>query len=76
MPFIHVRAYSGRDHETKKKMARAIVAAAAESAGIPERAFTLAYEDVEPEKWEDEVVKAIVEPLGDKVLIEHGEPVK
>ena len=75
MPFIHVRAHSGRDLEAKKKMAQAIVKAAADSTGLPETAFTLAYDDIEPAKWEKDVAEAIVEPMRDKVLINLGKPV-
>lgn len=72
MPFIHVRAYSGRDMETKKKAAMAMVKAASEAMGTPETAFTVAYEDIEREAWEKDVQKPIVEPLRDKILIDHG----
>ena len=72
MPFIHVRAYSGRDLDTKKKAASAIVKAASETMGVPETAFTMVYEDVDRDVWEKEVVETIIEPLRDKMLIEHG----
>jgi len=75
MPFIHIRAYSGRDMETKKKAAEAIVKAASEAMGAPEAAFTVVYEDVEPTAWEREVAVPIIEPLRDKMLIDHGKPV-
>lgn len=75
MPFIHVRAYSGRDMETKKKAALAIVKAASESMGAPESSFTVVYEDIEREAWEKDVAQPIIEPLRDKMLIDHGEPV-
>ena len=76
MPFIHVRAWPGRDEDTKKKAAEAIVKSASESMGAPESAFTLIYEDVEREKWETDVVQTIIEPLRDKVFIDHGKSVK
>ena len=75
MPFIHVRAYSGRDMETKKKAAMAMVKAASEAMGAPETAFTVVYEDIEREVWEKEVAQPIIEPLRDKMLIDHGKPV-
>ncbi|MCL2833700.1 MAG: 4-oxalocrotonate tautomerase family protein [Treponema sp.] len=75
MPFIHVRAYSGRDMETKKKAANAIMKAASEAMGAPETAFTIVYEDVDRDVWEKNVVKPIMEPLRDKMLIDHGKPV-
>ena len=75
MPYIHVRAYSGRDLETKKKAAAAMVKAASEAMGAPESAFTVTYEDVEKENWEADVVQKIIEPMRDKMLIDHGEEV-
>ena len=72
MPFIHVRAYSGRDMETKKKAALAMVKAASEAMGAPESAFTVVYEDIERENWEKDVAKPVVEPLRDKMIIDHG----
>ena len=75
MPFIHVRAYSGRDMETKKRAAQAIVSAASEAMGTPETAFTVVYEDIEREAWEKDVAQPIMEPLRDKMLIDHGKPV-
>ena len=75
MPFIHVYAYSGRDMETKKKAAQAIVKAASEAMGAPETAFTVVYEDIEREVWEQNVAKPIIEPLRDKMLIDHGKNV-
>ena len=75
MPFIHVRAYSGRTDETKRKAAEAIVKAASEAMGAPETSFTVVYEDVEKEAWEKDVAVPIIEPLRDKMLIDHGKPV-
>jgi len=75
MPFIHIRAYSGRDMEAKKSAAEAIVKAASEAMGAPETAFTVAYEDIERENWEKDVAASVIEPLRDKLLIDHGKPV-
>ena len=72
MPFIHVRAYKGRDLETKKKAAEAMMKAASAAMGAPETAFTVVYEDIDKEKWEKEVAQPIMEPLRDKMLIDHG----
>jgi len=76
MPFIHVYAYSGRDKETKKKAAQAMVTAASEAMGAPEAAFTVIYEDIEKENWETDVVNPIIEPLRGNMLIDHGKPVE
>ncbi|MDR0469985.1 MAG: 4-oxalocrotonate tautomerase family protein [Peptococcaceae bacterium] len=72
MPFIHVRAYKGRDEETKKKAAQAMVKAASEAMGAPETAFTVVYEEFDKEAWDEAVAKPIMEPLRDKMLIVQG----
>ena len=76
MPFIHVRAYSGRSEEVKKKAAQAIVKAASEAMDTPESAFTVIYEDIEKENWEKDIAQAVIEPLRDKMLIDHGKAVE
>jgi len=73
MPFIHVRAYSGKDKETKQATAQAIIQAASEAWGAPLTAFTVVFEDIDRESWEAEVQAAVVEPLRDLMVIEHGE---
>ena len=75
MPFIHIYAYSGRDTETKKKAAEAIVQAASAAMGAPETAFTVVYEDIERDNWEKDVAQSIIEPLREKMLVDHGKPV-
>ena len=75
MPFIHVYAQSGKDLETKKKAARAIVNVISETIGAPEQVITVAYEDIAPDLWEKDVEQAVIEPLRDKVLISHGRSV-
>ena len=72
MPLIHVRAYSGRDLETKKKAAEAMVKAASEATGAPETAFTVIYEDIDKEAWDEKVARPVIEPLRDKMIIERG----
>ena len=73
MPFIHVYALSGRDMETKRKAADAIVKAASEALDAPESTFTVAFEELERENWDKNVVQPVIEPLRDKLLIERGE---
>ena len=72
MPFIHLYSRSGRDLETKKKIAQAIVKAASEAMGAPENVFDFAYQDVEVDDWAKEVDQGVLEPNRDIVLIEKG----
>ena len=74
MPFIHVRAYPGRDIETQKKAAEAIMKAASQAMGAPETAFTVVYEEIEKDVW-PQTAGPIMEQLKDKTLIAQGQPV-
>ena len=71
MPYINIYAYSGRDMETKKKAAEAIVKAASEAMNTPEDRFTVFYNDVDPANWDKEAA-SLLEPLEDKKLLEKG----
>ena len=73
MPLIHIRAYSGRDMEMKKKAAQAMAKAASEAMNTPETSFTVIFEDIEREAWEKDVTKPVTEPLRDKILLENGQ---
>jgi len=72
MPYIHLRAYSGKDDELKKKTAQAIIKAAHEATGSPESAFTLTWEDVNPEEWDKKIVEETIEPIRHLLIIENG----
>ena len=75
MPFIHMRAYSGRTPEIKLAAAQAMVKAASEAMGAPETAFTVVYEEVERENWVKDVFEPKMAPNRDKILIDHGKTV-
>ena len=76
MPFIHIRAYSGRDKETQLKAAQAVADAASAAMGAPKEAFTVIYEEFEKEEWQEKVYDKEVTPRKDKILILKGEVVK
>jgi len=74
MPLIHIYAYAGKDLAAKQATAQAIVKAASAAWGAPESAFTVAFQDIDRETWEQES-KPILEPLraNNQVVIDHGE---
>ena len=72
MPYIAIKAYP-KDEETKKKLVDKINEAVLEIWGCPQRAITVSMESIEPEKWEESIVKAEIEPNNDKMMILSGE---
>lgn len=72
MPYIAIKAYP-KDEETKKRLAEKINEAFLEVWGCPQEAISLSIEEVAPDKWEEQVVKAEIEPKKERMLILAGE---
>lgn len=61
MPHISVKMYPGRDEKAKKELAEKLHAVAVEELGCPEGIVSVSVEDVEKEKWNEEVIETIDE---------------
>ena len=72
MPYIAIKAYP-KDEETKKKVVDEINEVVLKYWGCPPKAVTISVEEILPEDCTEKVVKPIIEPLGDKVMIRSGE---
>lgn len=55
MPHIIVKLYKGRSEEMKQDMAAKITRAVTESLAVDESWVSIALEEYEPEKWNNEV---------------------
>ncbi|MDA1279819.1 MAG: 4-oxalocrotonate tautomerase family protein [Chloroflexi bacterium] len=51
MPVVNVALYAGRTAEQKAALARAITKAISETAGVPDSATTIIFQDVEKSDW-------------------------
>ena len=51
MPVVNIALYAGRTEEQKAALARAVTKAISESAGIPDSATTIIFQDVEKSDW-------------------------
>lgn len=51
MPVVNVALYAGRTAEQKAALARAITRAISETAGVPDSATTIIFQDVEKSDW-------------------------
>ncbi len=72
MPYIAIKSYP-KDEETKKRFVDKVYEDMKEILGVPDRAITISYEFIEPEKWQETVVKKEVEPRMDSVMVLSGE---
>ena len=72
MPYIAIKAWP-KDEETKKRLVEKINEAVLEVVGCPPQAVTITLEEFSPEEWEEQVVKAEIEPRSDKLMIRSGE---
>lgn len=57
MPHVIVKMYKGRSEALKKDMAEKVTKAITESLSVNESAVSIAIEEFEPEKWDEEVYK-------------------
>ncbi len=55
MPHVDIKMFSGRDDETKKKVAEAVLDTMAETLGCPKAHLSVAIDDVDPSVWNEEV---------------------
>ncbi len=72
MPYIAIKSYP-KDAELKRKLVEKINQDLLEIYGLPQKAVTISYEEVAPEDWEEQVVKAEIIPNEEKMYIVSGE---
>ena len=72
MPYIAIKSYP-KDEAVKKALVEKINQDLLEIVGCHEHAVTISYEEIEPEKWKETVVKTEIEPKADKMYIVSGE---
>ncbi len=58
MPVVNVALYAGRTAEQKAELASAITKAISETAGVPDSATTVIFQDVEKSNWSNGGVMA------------------
>ncbi|MBT7079195.1 MAG: 4-oxalocrotonate tautomerase family protein, partial [Chloroflexi bacterium] len=51
MPIVNVALYAGRTDQQKADLAKAITKAISETAGVPDSATTIIFQDVEKASW-------------------------
>ena len=72
MPYIAIKAWP-KDPEIKKRVAERINQVFLEEWGCPQKAISISFEEVAPEKWDEAVVKPEILPKSDKMFILAGE---
>ena len=72
MPYIAIKAWP-KDPEIKKRGAERINQVFLEEWGCPQKAISISFEEVAPEKWDETVVKPEILPKSDKMFILDGE---
>ena len=55
MPHVTIKLARGRSEEQKAKLAEAVAKAVMDGVSVPEAAVSVAIEDIEPDRWIDDV---------------------
>lgn len=72
MPHITVQMYPGRSDETKKRLADALVRAAAEELERRPEHFSVSIEDVPQDEWDEKVYSPAIDPQNKNVFVRPG----
>ena len=72
MPYIAIKAYP-KDEEIKKRVADRINQIFLEEWGCKQEAISLSMEEIQPEKWTDEIRNGEIESKKDKMMILDGQ---
>ena len=60
MPHIAIKMYPGRDEETKKRLAQAILETASKELNRGKEHFSVSIEDIPQENWKEAVYDKVV----------------
>lgn len=71
MPYIAIKAYP-KDEDIKKKVVDEINEVFIKYWGCSREAISVSLEEIDPELWEEQVVKSVIEPNADKMMILSG----
>ncbi len=72
MPYVAIKG-KPKTPEIRKKLVEKINQALLEIWGCPQEAISISLEEIDPDKWEETVVKKEIEPNADKMYILKGE---
>lgn len=70
MPHITIQMYPGRDEETKKRLADAVLEAASTSLARGKEHFSVSIEDVPQDQWKEKVYDKVL--CDSKTVIKPG----
>lgn len=72
MPYVAIKG-KPKTPEIRKKLVERINQALLEIWGCPQEAISISLEEIDPDKWEETVVKTEIEPNAEKMYILKGE---
>ena len=72
MPHVIVKLYPGRSEEQKKQLANEIVKDVVEIAKCEEKVVSVAFEEIKPEDWPENVYKPDIMEKKKNLYIEPG----
>ena len=72
MPYIAIKG-KPKTPEIRKKLVERINQALLEIWGCPQEAISISLEEIDPDRWEETVVKKEIEPNAEKMYILKGE---
>ena len=72
MPHIIIKLVRGRSDEQKTRLAEAVTKAVMDGVSVPEAAVSVVIEDIEPDRWTDDVYAPDIEGRWKQLYKEPG----
>ena len=72
MPHVIIKLARGRSDEQKTMLAEAVTKAVMEGARVPETAVSVAIEDIEPDRWTEDVYGPDIQGHRDQLYKQPG----
>jgi 4-oxalocrotonate tautomerase len=72
MPHVIIKLARGRSDEQKAKLAEAVTKAVTDYARVPDSAVSVAIEDVDPDRWTEEVYRPDIQGHWDQLYKKPG----
>jgi len=72
MPHVIIKLARGRSDEQKTKLAEAVTKAVSAYARVPDTAVSVAIEDIEPDRWTNEVYRPDIQGRWEQLYKKPG----
>ncbi len=72
MPHINIKMYEGKTEQEKQAICKALAEAFIATTGCPDKALSIAIEDIAPDNWAEDVFRPEILEKAEKIYKQPG----